>query len=96
MLFFGTSIDDSFLSILLFIESWLKKGFADEDLECSSMIKEFVLRLVDSRTFSETMEAKAKEIVRLIEDPDYVRHSRSFVNVDVTAYQRFLGPPSPT
>jgi hypothetical protein len=77
---FQTSIEDSFLSILLLIESWLKKGFADEDLEYSSMIKELILPLVDSETFPETMDVKAKEIVRLIEDPDYVRRSRSSID----------------
>jgi hypothetical protein len=90
------SIDDLFLSILHFIESWLKKGFADEDLECGSMIKELVLPLVDSETIAETMEAKAKEITRLIEDPDYVRRSRSPIDVYVAANRDFLGPPSPT
>ncbi|KAI0003230.1 hypothetical protein BJV74DRAFT_881692 [Russula compacta] len=55
-------------SILLFIESWLRKGFEDEDLRCSSIIKEFALAIVGS----EAMEAKAAEIARLIEDPDYV------------------------
>ena len=70
-----SSIDDSFLSILLFIESWLKKGFADENLKCTSMIRELVLPLVGSETISEKMKAKAKEIVRLIEDPNYVRHN---------------------
>ena len=39
------------------------------------MIKELVLPLVDSEAISEKMEAKAKEIVRLIEDPDYVRRN---------------------
>jgi hypothetical protein len=81
MLSLQTSIDDSFLSTLLFIESWLKKGFADEDLNCTSLIKELVLPLVDSETISEKMEAKAKEIARLIEDPDYVRRSRSSIDV---------------
>jgi hypothetical protein len=75
MLSLQTSIDDP-SSILLFIESWLKKGFADEDLKCSSMIKELVLPLVNSVTISEKMEAQAKEIARLIEDPDCVRRSR--------------------
>jgi hypothetical protein len=89
MLSLQTSIDDSFLSILLFIESWLKKGFADEDLKCTSMIKELVLPLVDSETISEKMEAEAKEIARLIKDPDYVRHSRSSIDVDVAANQDF-------
>ncbi|KAF8497030.1 ras guanine nucleotide exchange factor domain-containing protein [Russula emetica] len=59
--------------ILLFIGSWLKKGFADEDLKCTSMIKQLVLPLVDSEIISEEMEAKAKEIALLMEDPDYVR-----------------------
>ncbi len=91
-----TSIDDSLLSILLFIESWLKKGFADEDLRCTSMINELVLPLVDSETISEKMEEKAKEIASLIKDPDYVRRSISFINVDVTADHVFSGPPPPT
>ena len=84
-----TSINDSFLSILLFIESWLKKGFADEGLKCTSMIIELVLPLVDSKTISEKMEAKAKEIMRLIDDRNYVRRSRSSIDVDVIAYQDF-------
>jgi hypothetical protein len=54
---------------LLFIESWLKKGFEDEVLECSSTIKQFILAVRGS----ETMEAKAKEIASLIESPDSVR-----------------------
>src|SRR6266849_5725386 len=83
MLFLQASIEDSFLSILLFIESWLRKGFADEDLKYNSMIKELVLPLVGSETISEKMEAKAKEIARLITDPDYVRRSRSSTDVDV-------------
>ena len=88
MLPLQTSIDDSFLSILLFIESWLKKGFADEDLKCTSMIEELVLPLVDSLTISEKMEAKAKEIARLIKDPDHVRR-KSFIDVDLAANQDF-------
>ena len=84
-----TNIDDSSLRILLFIESWLKKGFADEDLRCTSMIKELVLPLVDSETISEKMEAKAKEIALLIEDSDYVCRSRSSIDVDVAANQQF-------
>jgi hypothetical protein len=74
---------------LLFIESWLKKGFEDEELKCSSMIKEFVLALVDSETISETMESKAREIASLIDDPDYVRRSRSPINVNVIANRNF-------
>jgi hypothetical protein len=80
-----SNIEDSFLSILLFVEGWIKKGFADEDLKCTSMIKELVLPLVDSETISEKMEAKAKEIARLIEAPDYVRRGRSSIDVDVAA-----------
>jgi hypothetical protein len=89
MLSLQASIDHSFLSILLFIESWLKKGFADEDLKCTSMIKQFVLPLVGSETISEKMEAEAKEILRLINDPDYVRHSRSSIAVDVVVNQDY-------
>jgi hypothetical protein len=65
------------LSILLFIESWLKKGFQDVELKCSSMIKELVLTVVGSESVSQTMEAKAREIASLIDDPNYVRCSRS-------------------
>ena len=73
----------SVFSILLFVESWLKKGFEDEELKCSSMIKEFVLGLVASESVSEAMETKAREIASLIDDPNYV-HSGSSVNVNVT------------
>jgi hypothetical protein len=69
---------------LLFIESWLKKGFADEELKCSSMIKEFVLALADSESVSVTMETKAREIASLIDDPSYVRRSGSSTNINVT------------
>jgi hypothetical protein len=82
-------VDDSFLSILLFIESWLKKGFADEDLKCTSMIEELVLPLVDSETISEKMEAQAKEIARVIKDPGYVRRSRPSIDLDVAVNQIF-------
>jgi hypothetical protein len=84
-----TSIDHSLLSILLFIESWLKKGFADEELKCTSMIKELVLPLVESEIISEEMEVKAKEIAHLIDDPDYVRRGRSSIDVDVATNQDF-------
>jgi hypothetical protein len=76
-------------SILLFIESWLKKGFEDGELNCSSTIKEVVVALVSSKTVSETMEAKAREIANLLEDPDYVRRNRSSVVVDVTSNRLF-------
>jgi hypothetical protein len=79
------SIDDSFFSVLLFIESWLKRGFADEDLKCTSMIEELVLPLVDSETISEKMDAEAEEIARLVRNPDYVRRNRPSIDVDVTA-----------
>jgi hypothetical protein len=58
------------LSILLFIESWLKKGFEDPNLSCSSKIKEFILAIPGSE--SDMMEAKAAEIARLVEDAEYV------------------------
>jgi hypothetical protein len=61
--------DDWSFSILLFIESWLKKGFEDDELDCSMMIRRFVLAIRGS----ETMEAKAKEIAGLIESPNSVR-----------------------
>lgn len=87
MLSLHTSFDYLFPSILLFIERWLKKGFADEDLKCTSMIKELVLPFEDSEAISEKMEGKVKEIVRLIDDPKYVRRSRSSINVDVATNQ---------
>ena len=89
MLSLQMSIDDSFRSILLFIESWLKKGFADEDLKCTSMIEQLVLPIVESATISEKVKAEAKEIARLINDPDYVRCSGSSIDVDVAANQDF-------
>ena len=58
-------------SILLFIESWLKKGFEDPELTCSSKIREFAL----SVTGSQIMEEKAGEIASLIDDPDHVGQS---------------------
>ena len=60
-----------FPSILLFIESWLKKGFEDSELTCSSKIREFAL----SVTGSQKMEEKAEEIASLVDDPDYVGQS---------------------
>lgn len=57
------------LSILLFIEKWIKKGFEDEDSRCSSTIFEFIRAI----SGSDTMEEKAQEIAKLIENPDYVR-----------------------
>ena len=60
-----------FPSILLFIESWLKKGFEDSELTCSSKIREFAL----SVTGSQKMEEKAGEIASLVDDPDYVGQS---------------------
>ena len=84
-----TCSDDSVLSILLFIESWLKKGFPDEELKCSSMIKELVLAVLGFETVSETMEAKAREIASLIEDPENVRRDGPSINVNVTVNRNF-------
>ncbi|KAH8980822.1 hypothetical protein EDB86DRAFT_3087571 [Lactarius hatsudake] len=55
--------------ILVFVESWLKKGFEDPELTCSSKISEFAR----SVSGSQTMEAKAREVVDLVDDPDHVR-----------------------
>jgi len=59
-------------SILLFIESWLKKGFEDEELRLSPIIKEFA----KSIRGSQTMEEKAAEIASLVDDRTYVRRRR--------------------
>ncbi|KAH9001757.1 hypothetical protein EDB92DRAFT_1812453 [Lactarius akahatsu] len=56
-------------SILVFVESWLKKGFEDPELTCSSKIREFAR----SVSGSQTMEAKAREVGDLVDDPDHVR-----------------------
>ena len=55
------------------------------------MIKEFILALVvgGSESASETLEAKAREIAKLIEDPDYVRCSVPSIYVNVTADRLF-------
>ena len=53
------------------------------------MIEELVLPLVDSETISKEMEAKAKEIARLIKDPDCVRRRGSSIDVDVAANHDF-------
>ncbi|KAI0295807.1 hypothetical protein BC826DRAFT_1007721 [Russula brevipes] len=55
-------------SILLFIESWLKKGFDDEDLSCSLMMKEFTLAI----SGAQRMKGKAAEITSLIDNFDNV------------------------
>ncbi|KAH9029102.1 hypothetical protein EDB85DRAFT_1555024 [Lactarius pseudohatsudake] len=55
--------------ILVFVESWLKKGFEDPELICSSKIREFARSVAGSQT----MEAKAREVVDLVDDPDHVR-----------------------
>ena len=59
---------DPYPRILQFIESWLKKGFEDPELTCSSKIREFAR----SVTGSQTMEDKAREIASLVDDPDHV------------------------
>ena len=53
------------------------------------MIEELILPLVDSATVSEKMEAEAKEIARLIKDPECVRRSRSSIDVDLAANHDF-------
>ena len=52
------------------------------------MIEELVLPLVDSETISEKMEAEAKEIARLIKDPDCVG-SGSSIDVDAATNHDF-------
>jgi hypothetical protein len=64
-----------FASVLLFIESWLKKGFEDEDLGCSSKIREFAL--VVCELGSQELKAKAAEIASMIYNPDYVSSQQS-------------------
>ncbi|KAH9967848.1 hypothetical protein BC827DRAFT_1263627 [Russula dissimulans] len=55
--------------ILLFIESWLRKGFEDEELELSLSIKEFAKAIRGSQT----MEEKAAEVASLVDDRVHVR-----------------------
>ncbi|KAF8273843.1 hypothetical protein EI94DRAFT_1715048 [Lactarius quietus] len=66
-----TSLAGSRYSILLFVESWLKKGFEDPDLICSSRIREFAR----SVTGCQTVEEKAREIASLVDALDHVRRS---------------------
>jgi hypothetical protein len=66
------SSDDASPRILLFIENWLKKGFEDENLGCSSKIWEFVLAI--SHSGPQELKAKAAEIAGMVHDLDYVRH----------------------
>ena len=54
------------------MESWLKKGFEDPELTCSSKIREFARSITSRNTGSQTMEAKAKEIETLVDDPGNV------------------------
>lgn len=79
-LLLATSVDGPSLSILLFIESWLKKGFEDVDLSCSSKIKEFAGVISDSE--SERMEKKAATIARLVDDPEYVGRTKPSITAD--------------
>ncbi|KAI0295804.1 hypothetical protein BC826DRAFT_272338 [Russula brevipes] len=58
--------DDASSRVLLFVGSWLNKGFEDEELKCSSSVKEFIL------TIAHSGEAKAMEIASMVENPDYV------------------------
>jgi hypothetical protein len=70
---------------LLFIESWLKKGFEDEDLRCSSRIREFALAI--SEWGSQELKAKAAEIASMIYNPDYVS-SRTSLTATLTVQYR--------
>ena len=79
--------EDFYPSILLFIESWLKNGFEDEELKLSSTIRQFVLAIKGS----EIIGAKAKEMASLIEIPDCVRHKQNRLSM-VTAVQNFRSP----
>jgi len=76
--------EDFYPSILLFIESWLKNGFEDEELKLSSTIRQFVLAIKGSKT----MGASAKEMASLIETPDCVRHKQNHLSM-VIADQLF-------
>ena len=64
-------------SILLFIESWLRKGFEDEELELSATIKAFA----NAIRGSQTMEVKAAEISSLVDDRTYVGGYRPSIGV---------------
>jgi hypothetical protein len=79
------------LSILLFIESWLEKGFEDEDLSCSSKIREFALAVFESG--SQELKAKAAGIASMIYDPDFVSCSRPSITATLTVLS---GLPPPT
>jgi hypothetical protein len=76
---------------LLFIESWIKKGFEDEDLTCSSKIREFILAISESGP--EELKAKAVEILNTIFDPDYVGRDRLSIVITPTGLS---GLPPPT
>jgi hypothetical protein len=77
---------------MLFIERWLKKGFEDEDLSCSSKIREFALAISESG--SQELKAKAADIASIIYDPNYVsRSSRTSITVTLTGLP---GLPPPT
>ena len=75
--------------ILQFIESWLKKGFEDPELTCSSKIREFAR----SVTGSQTMEDKAREIASLVDDPDYVgQRERTLLRLLIRRFF-YIDPP---
>jgi hypothetical protein len=73
------------ISVLLFIESWLKKGFEDEDLRCSSRIREFALAI--SEWGSQELKAKAADIASMIYNPDYVSSHQTEYISHCGAYQ---------
>jgi hypothetical protein len=74
-----------FISVLLFIESWLKKGFEDEDLSCSSRIREFALAIFEWG--SQELKEKAAEIASMIYNPDYVSLKRTMTISHGDAYR---------
>ena len=84
-----SSIDPS-PRILLFIESWIKKGFEDPELICSSRIREFVRSVTGSRT----MEVKARQIEILVDDPAHVGQNERALTESLTRGAFVcLGPP---
>jgi len=87
--FLEDKFDSPSLRILLFIESWIKKGFEDEELTCSSKIRGFVLAI----SGPEELKAKAAEIANTIFDPDYVGRNRLSTVITPTGHS---GLPPPT
>jgi hypothetical protein len=74
----------------MFIESWLKTGFEDEELKCSARLKEFILAIRGSST----MEEKARELASLIDSPDHVCCNTP--SIYMITDRSFLGPSAST